>query len=59
MGQLTNLEELTLRDNRLTTLPPELNQLTKLKRLQIARNNFTQPPPVVEQLRARGVDVIP
>ena len=52
LGQLTELEYLSLNDNALTgPIPPELGQLTKLKELDLCCNRLSGPiPPELGQL---------
>ena len=50
IGQLTNLRQLVLADNRLTVLPPEICQLTNLKSLWLYGNRLTVLPPEIGQL---------
>ena len=52
LGQLTELEYLSLNDNALTgPIPPELGQLTKLKELDLYCNRLSGPiPPELGQL---------
>ena len=40
IGQLTNLQQLSLRANHLTALPPELGLLNNLKRLHLSKNSI-------------------
>jgi hypothetical protein len=50
IGQLTSLKELSLIDNRLTSLPAEIGQLTSLERLSLQRNKLTSLPAEIGQL---------
>jgi len=70
--QLTNLTNLDLRDNQLSTLPPEITQLTNLTELALNGNPLKQPPVEIatdkdnikrirdyfEQLEAQGEDYV-
>jgi len=44
IGQLTSLEHLDLRSNRLTSLPAEIGQLTSLEELSLSGNQLTSVP---------------
>jgi len=58
IGQLTNLPDLVLAFNRLTTLPPEIGRLPKLDYLSIADNPLDAASrALVQRLKARGVEV--
>ena len=58
IGQLSNLQELTLGCNQLTTLPPEIGQLTKLRELWLMRNPLDAASrALVQRLQERGVGV--
>jgi len=50
IGNLTNLTELRLDNNRLTELPPEIGNLTNLTNLSLYNNNLTELPPEIAQL---------
>jgi Leucine-rich repeat (LRR) protein len=50
IGQLTNLQRLTLGNNRLAVLPPEIIQLTNLQQLSLGNNRLTALPPEIGQL---------
>jgi len=50
IGQLTQLQELDLRNNKLTQLPPEIGQLTQLRELHLNGNQITQLPKEIGQL---------
>ena len=50
IGQLTNLQTLSLSENQLTTLPPEIGQLTNLQTLSLSENQLTTLPPEIGQL---------
>ena len=69
IGQLANLEWLVLRDNQLTTLPPEIGQLTtvpaEIERLPKLEKLFVSGNPLdaaslalLQRLEARGVFVL-
>lgn len=44
IGQLTNLQQLYLRDNELSLLPPEIGQLTSLRELNLTLNRVESLP---------------
>ncbi|TEW51683.1 leucine-rich repeat domain-containing protein [Psychromonas algicola] len=50
IGQLSNLIELNLEENGLTTLPEEIGQLSKLTKLHIESNLFEHFPVILCQL---------
>ena len=50
IGQLTSLEQLNLRGNKLTSLPAEIGQLTSLEQLNLGGNKLTSLPVEVGQL---------
>ena len=50
IAKLTNLTQLHLWDNRLTSLPPEITQLTNLTQLHLWDNRLTSLPPEITQL---------
>ena len=51
IGQLQQLLELRLSDNRLSTLPPEIGQLRQLQELEIGGNQLSALPPEIGQLQ--------
>jgi|GEM_PF-1140194 len=53
IGQCTEIEELLLNENELTTLPAEISKLEKLRNLSIADNHLTGLPPAVVQWAQR------
>ncbi len=50
INQLSSLEMLNLRDNRLTTLPPEIGQLSNLMGLDLSGNQLTVLPSEIGRL---------
>ena len=50
IGQLTQLEELSLQYNQLTSLPESIGQLTQLRILSISNNKLTSLPESIGQL---------
>src|SRR3970040_1175386 len=50
IGQLTNLQYLELRDNKLTTLPAEIGRLTNLQTLTLSDNKLTTLPAEIVRL---------
>jgi small GTP-binding protein len=48
--KLVNLVHLSVHDNRLTALPPEITQLTNLRFLYLSRNELKSLPPEITQL---------
>ena len=50
VGQLVNLREFSLSDNKLTTLPECVGQLLNLEVLDLGNNNLTTLPECVGQL---------
>jgi len=50
IGQVTNLTELEIRGNRLTSLPPEIGQLSKLTKLNLSKNQLIALLPEIGQL---------
>ena len=58
IGQLTNLRNLALYHNELTTLPPEIGQLTNLVDLSLFDNQLTMLPSEIGQLtNLLGIDL--
>ena len=56
--QLTQLQELLLGYNQLTTLPEWIGELTSLKKLTLYGNQLTSlPAAAIDELRARGCNV--
>ncbi len=51
IGELTHLEVLELKFNKLTELPPEIGNLTNLKVLDLGDNELITLPPEIGQLR--------
>ena len=50
MGQLRQLQQLNLRDNKLATLPPEIGQLSQLQKLYLGGNQLSTLPPETGEL---------
>ncbi|MFC1635965.1 leucine-rich repeat domain-containing protein, partial [Planctomycetota bacterium] len=50
LGQLSNLQILTLDDNQLTQIPAELSRLKDLRRLHLDNNHLTRIPMELGQL---------
>ena len=50
IGQLTQLESLSVSNNQLTSLPPEIGQLTQLTKLDAHGNKLTSLPKDIGQL---------
>lgn len=50
MGQLSQLQELSLKLNQLTSLPGELAHLAQLRELDLNYNPLTHLPPMLFQL---------
>ena len=56
--QFTQLQELLLGYNQLTTLPEWIGELTSLNWLYLKENQLTSlPAAAIDELRARGCDV--
>lgn len=51
IGQLTNLENLWLKDNQLQKLPKTFCQLTSIKKLSLDENHFKEVPNEIFQLK--------
>ena len=49
-GELTNLTELYLPENRLTTLPPQIGKLRQLEMLDLTGNQLSALPPQMGDL---------
>ncbi|RMH70027.1 MAG: leucine-rich repeat domain-containing protein [Gemmatimonadetes bacterium] len=50
IGELTHLEILNLRRNRLRTLPKEIKELVHLQELNLGSNQFQRRPYLLEQM---------
>ena len=50
IGNLKNLEELYLDNNKLTLIPPEIGNLKNLEELYLACNSLTSIPPEIGNL---------
>ncbi|MFX0087212.1 MAG: leucine-rich repeat domain-containing protein, partial [Candidatus Hodarchaeota archaeon] len=50
IGQLSQLQILSLDENQLTTLPPEIGQLPQLQILSLTRNQLTTLPPEIGRI---------
>lgn len=50
IGNLVNLEELSLQYNPISSLPPSIGGLKKLRKLNMKSNNLTTLPPEIGQL---------
>jgi Leucine-rich repeat (LRR) protein len=50
IGQLINLQSLTLAGNLLTELPPEIGQLSNLRKLDLSSTELLELPPQIGQL---------
>jgi Leucine-rich repeat (LRR) protein len=50
IGQLENLRELHLNENKLTSIPSEIGQLTNLQKFFLDYNALTSLPPEIGQL---------
>ncbi|MGD8456658.1 MAG: hypothetical protein PVF83_09760 [Anaerolineales bacterium] len=49
MGQLSKLPKLSLADNNLTALPPEIQNLSQLRALHLKGNPLPMPQAVLEK----------
>jgi hypothetical protein len=56
MGKLVDLDILTLRDNKITEIPPTFGQLTKLTLLLLQGNKLQWLPPSLSQCTALKID---
>lgn len=57
LGQLSQLQNLTITAPNLLMLPPEIVHLSKLKSLTIRENYLLYRPDEIEQLKARGITI--
>lgn len=52
LGELANLEEIDISNNRLSALPESMASMPRLARLRSWGNDFTEFPPVLRRIRS-------